>query len=261
LFTKQVVSPFQAILDYELSIGVPPGWVNFCISRNAPNGAFHRLERGEIKMDKTFFDGFNADFRNDKLWLEYCAKLKERYPDKFAHLTSAPPIPVIDGEALFWEMMRVSRTPDPYMFPVLQKLRASGKYLVAALSNTVIFPPGHPYAKETENIMYSAFDVFVSSAHVGLRKPDPEIYHLAVKMMDSYAKENAVGKGKGLGWEHGVTAKDVVFLDDIGTNLKTARQIGMGTIKVNLGKTKDAVKELEKILGESLLDDNVKSSL
>ena len=45
---------------------------------------------------------------------------------------------------------------------------------------------------------------------------------------------------------------DVVFLDDIGANLKGAREVGMRTIKVVMGRTEDAVRELEKITGLDL---------
>ena len=49
--------------------------------------------------------------------------------------------------------------------------------------------------------------------------------------------------------------EDIVFLDDIGENLKTARSLGIKTIRGILGKTKDAVKELEKVTGLELLDE------
>jgi FMN phosphatase YigB (HAD superfamily) len=170
---------------------------------------------------------------------------------------SLPPLPDIDGEWLFWEMMRMSRNPDPYIYPVLKKLKASGQFLVAALSNTVIFPEDHAYAKGIANEIRSQFDVFISSAHVGLRKPDPQIYQYAVMKMDEYVREKAQVGGlpmKELDWGSGITAGDVVFLDDIGANLKTARMIGMGTIKVQLGKGADAVRELEKVTGLRLLE-------
>jgi hypothetical protein len=38
-------------------------------------------------------------------------------------------------------MMDGSRAPDPWMFPALKKLKASGKHILAALSNTMIYPP------------------------------------------------------------------------------------------------------------------------
>jgi len=52
------------------------------------------------------------------------------------------------------------------------------------------------------------FDTIVESARVGLRKPDPRIYELVCR-------------------ELGVTPDRAVFLDDIGTNLKAARALGM----------------------------------
>ena len=46
----------------------------------------------------------------------------------------------------------------------------------------------------------SIFDVFVSSAHVGIRKPDPRIYHLALEKVDEFARTNAEStRGKALG--------------------------------------------------------------
>ena len=47
---------------------------------------------------------------------------------------------------------------------------------------------------------------------------------------------------------------EIVFLDDIGTNLKTARALGMRTIKVKLGRVKDAVIELQEQAEIKLLD-------
>lgn len=68
LTNAQVVSPFQSILDYELSLNIPPGWVNYSISKTAPDGFWHRLETGKIKMDKVFFAGFNADLHDPVRW-------------------------------------------------------------------------------------------------------------------------------------------------------------------------------------------------
>ena len=39
---------------------------------------------------------------------------------------------------------------------------------------------------------------------------------------------------------------DVLFLDDIGENCRMAREVGMRTIKVQLGRTEEAVRELGK---------------
>ncbi|TVY58356.1 Bifunctional epoxide hydrolase, partial [Lachnellula suecica] len=219
-----VVSPFQAILDSETSLSIPPGWINHCISATKPSGTWQRLERGELLLDTTFFTSFSADLHNPTLWQSFYTS---RHPNK-----PVPPLPKIDAEYLFWEMMRASRDPDPWMYPALKKLKESGKYVIAALSNTSIFPPSHPYATPyPSQDIKSIFDVFISSAHVGLRKPDAAIYTLALSEVSAYAKANAKGHA---GWEDGVKANEVLFLDDIGENLKAGKKAGFRTLKVGL---------------------------
>ena len=121
----------------------------------------------------------------------------------------------------------------------------------------MIFPPDHPFTNTSSpGDPRNLFDVFISSAHVGLRKPDPAIYALALKEVDKFAKENAETRGKGLGWEEGVKAEEVLFLDDIGENLKAAKKAGFQTIKVNLGRAFEAVDQLEQVTGLSLAGDH-----
>ena len=255
-------------MDYELARGIPPGWVNFSISRSAPHGAWQQLERGEIKMDGAFFAGFKHDLHDQARWQDFHSlALKQSRGGPNGVITAGgvdvkiPPLPDIDAEWLFWEMMRVSTTPDPWMFPALQKLKASRRFLLGALSNAYIFPPGHPYNERSENDVRSMFDVFISSAHVGLRKPDVKMYELAVRELDKHARAEADRMDASLRWKDGVQASDVLFLDDIGTNLKTAKSLGMRTIKVDLGKNLDAVRELEKVTGLSLVEHRSKAQL
>ena len=231
------MSPFQAIVNYEKANKIPLGYINYSISKTSPNGTWHQLERGEIKLNAEFFRNFKADLENQERWQAYHEKLKMK----------VPPMPEIDAEKLFWAMMSESRHPDPYMFPALRKLKACGKFTLAALSNTVIFPPGSPVAENAEGDLSRIFDVFVSSAHVGMRKPDPKIYEYAMERL-------RVKVGPDL------KAEEVLFLDDIGENLKAAKALGMRTIRVLLGKTDLAVKELESILQIDLLDDKQKKA-
>ena len=72
----------------------------------------------------------------------------------------------------------------------------------------------------------------IESSKVGLRKPDPRIYQLACRSLDV---------------EPGETA----FLDDIGRNLKTARQLGMWTLKVD--RPEPALEALSAATGVALL--------
>jgi len=207
-------------------------------------------------MDGSFFAGFNRDLHDPDRWAAFFRTQQAKNPDLPREV---PPLPELDGEWLFNEMMLKADRADPWMFPALQKLQASGKYMLAALSNTVIFPPGHQLHRDGfyDNPVRAVFDVFVSSAHVGLRKPDPEIYKLAVKMVDDYARSNARSeRGSRLGWGGGVRPEEVLFLDDIGENLKTGKQQGFQTVKVHLGKAFEAVDELERITGLSLAGDH-----
>ena len=52
--------------------------------------------------------------------------------------------------------------------------------------------------------------------------------------------------------------EDIVFLDDIGENLKMGKSVGMRTIRVQLGKTWRAGKELEGVLGVKLMDERTR---
>ncbi len=61
--------------------------------------------------------------------------------------------------------------------------------------------------------VFSLFDAVFESSKLGVRKPDPEFYRLACEALD-------------------VDPRETVFLDDLGINLKPAREMGMHTIKV-----------------------------
>lgn len=74
-----------------------------------------------------------------------------------------------------------------------------------------------------------------------------------MEKVNEFARENRDSKrGRELGWEDGVRAEEVVFLDDIGENLKAGRKMGFRTIKVNLGRAFEAVDELEEVTGMKL---------
>lgn len=258
----QVVSPFQAILDYEKSNNIPIGWINHSIAASNPDGAWQQLERGEAKLDAQWFAAFKADLSNEQRWRKYyvkhLAKSRDEQLSQAAEETvfNAPPVPNIDAEYLFWEMMRVARQPDPHMYPALKRLRQyadahKGSLILAALSNTSIFPAGHPFTEETAGHadVKRQFHVFVSSAHVGMRKPAENIYYYTIGRVSEFVVQHGYGDG--------VRAEDFVFLDDIGSNLKTAKKIGMGSIKVDLGRADRAVKELEARSGIALTDGGV----
>lgn len=234
---------------------IPTGWINHSISATAPTGAWQKLERGDIALDAAFFAEFKSDLSDPTRWHAFFARYLAKTGKSGEKI---PPVPDIDAEWLYWEMMRIAREPDKHMYPALKRLRAEadrreGELIVAALSNTSIFPPSHPFSNETtpegrqNKELKSQFDVFISSAHVGMRKPAEDIYQYAVTRIHEWAKYKWPG-------DKGVRAEDFVFLDDIGGNLRTARKLGMGTIKVQLGRADLAVAELERVTGLVLRD-------
>ena len=72
------------------------------------------------------------------------------------------------------------------------------------------------------------FDHIIESAKIGLRKPDPQIYQMMVEAL-------------------AVDPKRCIYLDDLGINLKPAREMGMTTIKVR--DAGQALNELEAATG------------
>jgi putative hydrolase of the HAD superfamily len=75
------------------------------------------------------------------------------------------------------------------------------------------------------------FSHVIESARIGLRKPDPRIYRMMVEAL-------------------GVEPVACVYLDDLGVNLKPAREMGMTTIKVV--SAPQAIAELEMATGMKL---------
>ncbi len=118
--------------------------------------------------------------------------------------------------------------PRPAMLAAIRRIRGRG-LVAAALTNN--------WADEGEGggtrDLAPHFDFFIESSALGLRKPDPRIYRHACA-------------------EIGVEPSRAVFLDDIGRNLKPARELGMVTIKVD--DPDRALAELEAVLGFSLSD-------
>jgi len=131
----------------------------------------------------------------------------------------------VDGRAL---MARIAEAgvARPRMLEAIRRLRARG-LRVGALTNNWRAEGPRPAAALREH-----FDVFVESAVVGLRKPDPQIYELVCARL-------------------GVTPPRAAFLDDIGRNLKPARALGMTTIKVD--DPDQALRQLGDLLGVELI--------
>ena len=113
----------------------------------------------------------------------------------------------------------------PFMVDALKQV--SAQHRTAVLTNNFLSGEGTTRIHEVLEL----FDVVVESSKVGCRKPDRAFYELACEMAE-------------------VEATDVVFLDDLGVNLKPARAMGMTTIKVTDPHV--ALAELGAVLGLDL---------
>ena len=102
----------------------------------------------------------------------------------------------------------------PSMVAAVRRLRQAGLPL-ALLSNNVA--PMERTGALGE--LLGLFDAIVESSVEGVRKPEPEIYRRALTRLSE-----AVGRR--------IEAADCAYLDDLGINLKPARELGFATIKV-----------------------------
>ena len=120
----------------------------------------------------------------------------------------------------------------PEMVEALTRIKA--KFKTGCITNNL---PANAIGSASGRTLYIAevmalFDHVIESAKIGLRKPDPRIYAM---MTDAL----------------GVDPKRCVYLDDLGVNLKPAREMGMTTIKVT--SAAQAIAELEAATGLALL--------
>jgi putative hydrolase of the HAD superfamily len=113
----------------------------------------------------------------------------------------------------------------PEMVAALDRVIEAG-YITACLTNNVT-SESRP---EVADVM-ARFHHVVESSVVGVRKPEPAFYTQACELA-------------------GVDPNEVVFLDDLGINLKPAKAMGMTTIKVV--SAEQALDDLSAVLGIEL---------
>lgn len=120
----------------------------------------------------------------------------------------------------------------PLMLEAVASLREAG-FKTGIITNNFV-------GDGSDQLIDAAFspfmDVIVQSCRVGMRKPDPRIFNLAACKLN-------------------VPPRRIVYLDDIGTNLKAAAMVGMATIKVGAADADgaEAVRALEARLGLRLV--------
>jgi putative hydrolase of the HAD superfamily len=109
----------------------------------------------------------------------------------------------------FKDFMYSRSAEFPESRAVVDRLAASGRYLMAALNNEGAEINDYRIERFA---LRRTFSTFFSSCYVGMRKPNAPIYTLALKVSQRAAEE-------------------CVFVDDRALNLECARQLGIDTIQ------------------------------
>jgi putative hydrolase of the HAD superfamily len=115
--------------------------------------------------------------------------------------------------------------PNAAMIAFLRELRDGG-YRLAMLTNNV--REWEPHWRRMLPVD-ELFDVVVDSAFVGMRKPEPAIYHLTCERL-------------------GVPPERCVFVDDVERNCEAAREVGMTAVVFRDSAV--AIAEVRAALGE-----------
>jgi len=185
---------------------------------SSPFDAFNRYE-AEHGLPRDFIRGVNAQNHADNAWARFESSriTFAEFDRAFAAETRAAGHEVRGREvaALLGGDVR------PRMAAVLNRVKQD--YRVGCLTNNANAGQGSgmsssdSQAQAVKDVM-RLFDVIVESSKEGIRKPDPRIYELACTRLD-------------------VAPARVVYLDDLGINLKPARALDMTTSRCS-GKRK-----------------------
>jgi putative hydrolase of the HAD superfamily len=191
---------------------------------SSPFEAFSRYER-EQGLPDGFIRGLNAANHHDNAW----ARLERSDVDldEFCRLYEEEAIAAggeIDARRV---LACLAGDIRPEMIRALETIKRRGLKQACLTNNFVGMTADRPPDRRQAPI-FEVFDVIVESSKIGVRKPQPEFYRIACD-------------------ELGIEPSEAVMLDDLGVNLKTAREMGMKTIKVV--EPSEALAELEAILG------------
>lgn len=157
--------------------------------------------------------------RSDVAFEEFCDLFEAECREQGHEVAARELMPLLAGEI------------RPAMVEAVRRCRE--RLVTACLTNNWVSFDDFPASDRADgrDTALSLFHHVVESSKVGVRKPDPRFYEIACE------------------WA-GVEPHQVVFLDDLGVNLKPARSMGMTTIKV--GDPGVALAELERVVGFSL---------
>ena len=194
----------------------------------SPFDNFNRYEAAR-GLPNNFIRGVNAINHHDNAWARFESSrcTVDEFDLLFAAETAAAGHEIRGREVIGL----LGGDVRPRMVKVLTRCKQD--YRVACLTNNANAGQGtgmSSSAQQAEDVkaVMRLFDVIIESSKEGIRKPDPRIYRMACERV-------------------GVAPATVVYLDDLGINLKPARAMGMTTIKVV--SEQQAIDDLSRLLG------------
>jgi epoxide hydrolase-like predicted phosphatase len=194
-------SPFSVVRAAALELGVSEEVaVELCFGPYAEDGdhPWHRLERGEVRLDVA---------HQELLALARTAGVE------------------IDVFQVLAEGISAEDDDRVVMVERVRTIRGAGYRTALVTNNIAEFGDGWRRLIPVDEL----FEVVVDSSRVGVRKPDPRIFRLALEQLD------------------GVRPEQAVFLDDFEAHVAGARQIGMHGIVVGEDRA-EALARLDALL-------------
>jgi putative hydrolase of the HAD superfamily len=195
---------------------------------SSPFEAFARFE-AEHGLPPDIIRRTNTENHHDNAWAKFeRAEIDlDAFDDLFAAESRALGAEVRGRDVL--QLLKGDLRPD--MVAALRMI--GGHFKTGCITNNL---PANSMGSASGRTLYVAevmalFDHIIESAKIGLRKPDPRIYQMMIERLH-------------------VDPKNCVYLDDLGVNLKPARDMGMTTIKVLTAE--QGIADLERATGLSL---------
>ncbi len=230
--TTTVRGDIEASQPYDASVSVDPIravlWDFGGVILSSPFEAFNRYER-DNGLPVDFLRRLNATNPDTNAWARF--ERSEIAFDEFCDLYEAEARAAghaIDARQV---MPLLAGELRPRMVEALR--RCHERLKTACITNNVaaVADERTPRSPGPHEEVFALFDCVIESSAVCVRKPDPRIYRMACEAL-------------------GVEPHEAVFLDDLGVNLKPARQLGITTIKVD--DPDRAIAELEAVVGFAL---------
>ena len=193
---------------------------------SSPFETFNRFEVSN-QLPKNFLRTVNSTNPDNNAWakLEKTEVNIEEFNDLFLEESKALGHPVPGKEVIALLKGEVRQE----MIKALNAIK--GKMIQACLTNNIKAMDkefeGNVSASGKHNEIMELFDFVIESSKENVRKPDPRFYLLACERAN-------------------IEPSEAIFLDDLGINLKPAKELGMTTIKVI--DPGIALKELESFL-------------